>query len=80
MKNPVAKYMNKFNKAATHVDKKKKERKEPTLEDFIEMKKAFDAANVETEGRYVVFESEEHYNEACKVILGDSYEGKQPED
>ena len=31
MKNPVAKYMNKFNKAATPVDKKKKERKEPYL-------------------------------------------------
>lgn len=54
MKNPVAKYMNKFNKASTHTDKKKQSKLEPTIDDdinlkmdqFIEMKKAFDAADV----------------------------------
>lgn len=46
--NPVAKFMNKINKASTHVDKKKQERIEPdfTLEDFEAMKKSFDEADI----------------------------------
>ena len=34
MKNPVAKHFNKFNRASTHVDRKKQSKRNPALDDL----------------------------------------------
>jgi len=36
MKNPVAKHFNKFNRAETHLDRKKESKRNPALESLLE--------------------------------------------